>query len=67
LEKERLTQDYLTAKLESLGNHWSQVFHYTLYRVENIDDTEYMKHDILLEAENQYLEAKSKIKSKMKS
>jgi len=39
------------------------VFHtqYALCEFENIDDTEYMKHDLFFEAESQYLAAKIKI------
>jgi len=63
LGKEKLTRSYLTVRLELLENHWSQVFrtHYALCKFENIADTEYTKHDIFSEVENQYLATKTKI------
>jgi len=63
LGKERLTRENLTARLETLESHWSQVFctQYALCEFENIDDTEYMKQDLFSEAESQYLAAKIKI------
>jgi len=63
LGKERPTRENLTARLETLESHWSQVFrtHYALCEFENVADTDYMKQDLFSEAENQYLEAKIKI------
>jgi len=61
--KERITRENLLTRLEMLENYWSQVLrtHFTLCEFENIDDTEYIKQDLLSEAESQYLAAKSKM------
>jgi len=64
LEKERLTREYLTARLEELENHWSQVCrtYFALCEFENLVDTEYMKQDHFFEVENQYIATKTKIR-----
>jgi len=63
LVKDRLTQENLTAPLETLESYWSQVLRtqYALCEVESINDTEYMKQDLFSEAESQYLATKIKI------
>jgi len=66
--KKNLTRNYLTAQLELLENHWSQVIrnHNTLCVLENIADTEYMKQDIFSEVESQYVMTKTKINDLLK-
>jgi len=66
--KKNLTRNYLTAQLELLENHWSQVIrnHNTLYVLENIVDTEYMKQNIFSEVESQYVMTKTKINDLLK-